>query len=213
MLPATSGIGIAIDLVNVLNGSGRQAIVSAIEIWTVNTNAIVNPTVRLDLSTDNGLSWSTLAASVPLGRYGQATFDWTVPSPLWGPRKLAYTVPLRTTSCRSMVNLRKPFRSLALGDRSISTIILSRATSFSTASGDDANLGTTPDSPMETLSAILAAYTPTAGDVVYVDSGDCFAGQEYRPDCPEDAHLCIQGPATGDYSIAIILATAVTASS
>ena len=42
---------------------------------------------------------------------------------------------------------------------------------FTTAPGDNANTGKSPDQPMASLFALLAAYDLGPGDVVYVDTG------------------------------------------
>ncbi len=42
---------------------------------------------------------------------------------------------------------------------------------YTTAVGNDANSGKSPDQPMASLGALLRAYTLTAGDTVYIDTG------------------------------------------
>ena len=64
---------------------------------------------------------------------------------------------------------------------------------YTTAVGNDANSGKSPDAPMATLQALLAAYTLQPGDVIYVDTGtynlltNIVLG-------PQDSGITIQGP-------------------
>ena len=65
---------------------------------------------------------------------------------------------------------------------------------FTTAVGNDANSGKSPDAPMATLRAMLAAYIFQAGDVIHVDTGTY---RLYRNIVvsPQDSGVTIQGPA------------------
>ena len=58
---ASGGNGITLELLNQL--SGRQAILSGIELTAANAGGVAAPTVNLEVSTDNGGSWSTVATS------------------------------------------------------------------------------------------------------------------------------------------------------
>jgi hypothetical protein len=66
--------------------------------------------------------------------------------------------------------------------------------------GDDSNSGKSPDQPMASLSALLAAYSPHSGDTVYVAAGtynllvNVVLG-------PQNSGLHIVGPSTGPAAI------------
>ncbi|HEV3345215.1 MAG TPA: right-handed parallel beta-helix repeat-containing protein, partial [Pirellulales bacterium] len=65
---------------------------------------------------------------------------------------------------------------------------------FTTAVGDDANSGKTPDAPMATLRAMLTAYTFQAGDVIHVDTGTYRLYRNIVVSA-QDSGVTIQGPA------------------
>ncbi len=190
---ASGGSGITLDLVNLI--SSQEAVLSAIEVWTANPTAPANPTTRLELSDNSGATWSTIASSVPLDRYGQAIFNWTVPTlPVGTTQALIRTVSNDSTTIKGQspqsFSIAGSGRSFYINDSSAT------GDEFSTAIGDDANLGTTPDTPMNTLSALLTAYKPTTGDVIYVDSGYYLLDKNIVLTA-QNTGLRIQGPATG----------------
>ena len=61
------------------------------------------------------------------------------------------------------------------------------------AVGDDANSGKSPDSPMASLAALLAAYDLDPGDVVYVDAGIYNLTDDLRV-LFDDAGFTLRGP-------------------
>ncbi len=59
----SGGSGIALAL---LNDTYQPAILSGIEVSAANPHGVANPTVNLQLSTDNGATWTTLAAGLTM---------------------------------------------------------------------------------------------------------------------------------------------------
>jgi hypothetical protein len=74
---AAGGSGIELELVSKTNSGAR---ISGIELVQVNSDGVANPTVDLQLSTDNGGSWTTIAAGLGVDRFGHGSFLTTAPT-------------------------------------------------------------------------------------------------------------------------------------
>ena len=92
---------------------------------------------------------------------------------------------------------------------------------FTTAAGDNANDGKSPDRPMASLAALLSAYDLNPDDVIHVDAG-AYAMVRNAVITAQDAGVRIKGPAsavallnrantaTGSYAIELVNADGVT---
>ena len=58
------------------------AVLSGIEVYSANANGVANPTVNLQLSADDGATWSTIATNLTMDRFGRGSYIWTVPTNL-----------------------------------------------------------------------------------------------------------------------------------
>jgi Ca2+-binding RTX toxin-like protein len=164
---ATGGNGINLSLVS--DGTSYGAMVNAIEVDQAVAGGAVAPTANIQVSTDNGLTWSLIATNVPINRYGQGQFIWTVDRTTTGS-----TVLIRVTS-GTLVATSQPFL-LANGGTSFYIDDSSLAgNQYTTAVGNDANSGKSPDQPMASLAALLRAYPIGPGDTIYVDTGNYVA--------------------------------------
>ena len=67
---------------------------------------------------------------------------------------------------------------------------------YTTAPGNNANSGTSPDQPMANLAALLAAYNFGPGDTIYVDNGTYDLLRDVIL-APQDSGVTIVGPSTG----------------
>lgn len=67
---------------------------------------------------------------------------------------------------------------------------------FTTAIGDNANSGKSPDRPMASLAALIAAYDLNAGDVIHVDTGNYELLRNIVLTA-EDSGVRIEGPLVG----------------
>ena len=129
-------------------------------------NLVSGATVRVEFSFNGGSSWSVLSTNIAVtnGMY-------TVTATNFGSSQFAvWRVVLESEpSVLDANNTNFIFRAgpftYFVNDASTAGDV------YCTAPGNDANLGTTPDLPKATLSAILTNYTLAAGDVVYVDTG------------------------------------------
>ncbi len=78
-----SGIASSQGLITVslLATTSAQAIISGIELLKVNALGQASPVANLEYTADGGTNWLPMigASAVTLDRYGNATFNWTVP--------------------------------------------------------------------------------------------------------------------------------------
>ena len=73
---AAGGTGINLSLVS--QGGDYGAMINAIEVDQAVPGGTVAPTANIQVSTNNGASWAILATNVPINRFGQAQYIWTV---------------------------------------------------------------------------------------------------------------------------------------
>jgi len=90
----SGGAGILIELVNVTN---NNAILSGIELDSVNPSPVPSPTANLQLSTDGGSTWNTIATNQPLDPYGNGSYLWTAAPQTSGPTAL-FRVSINSTA-------------------------------------------------------------------------------------------------------------------
>ena len=125
--------------------------------------------MNLDLSVDQGLSWTTLAAGLGLDGFGRGSYLWTA-----GPETDGNTALIR----RPRQDGSRP------EDVSDAAFLIANAGTdyyvndgsrdgdvLTTAPGDNAASGKTPAQPMTSLTSLLAAYDLDPGDVIHVDTG------------------------------------------
>lgn len=125
--------------------------------------------VRIQVSTNAGTSWTTLATNVPAT---QGTYAWT-PKAAHQTSVAKWRVQSVADSSVSSEN-EHVFGVRTSGNVSLSYYVNDASTdgdAFCTAPGNDANDGGTPSTPKATLQAVLDEYQLLAGDVVYVDTG------------------------------------------
>ena len=192
---ASAGGGLSIDLVNL---TGPQAILAAVEIFTATPQGTATPTAALELSSDGGTNWSPIAGAgaVTFDRWGTSTFNWTIPAnQAQGnnyrirARATASTGEISDTSNASFIVANAGTDYYVNDDSLVGDV-------FTSAVGNNAASGKSPDQPLESLTALLAAYTFGPGDVIHVDAGSY---QLIKSIVLTTAHtgLRIEGPSTG----------------
>ncbi len=166
----SNGKGLSIDLINKLGGG---AVLSAIEVFSATPQGTANSIVALDYSS-NGVDWIAIpgATAVRLDRWGNGKFNWTIPADF----AIGNNYKIRARSTGSTGEIKDssdtPFlvtnagHDFYLNDKSKAGDV------FTTAIGKNANSGKSPDQPIASLQALLAAYSFGPGDVVHVDSGN-----------------------------------------
>ena len=163
---ASGGTGILLDLVNVTQD---VALLSGIEVTADNPAGVANPTVNLDLSTDNGGSWTTLATGLTMDRFGRGSYMWTA-----GPETAGNTALIRVTANDGSQPQDTSDEPFLIANNGHDYYVNDSATAgdvFTTAVGNNLNSGKSPDQPMASVQALLAAYDLDPGDVVHVDTG------------------------------------------
>ena len=166
---ASGGNGIALALVNV---TSNPAVLSGIELSAANPGGMASPTANVQLSADNGATWTTLAANQPLDNYGSGSYLWTVP---------ANQTPGNQYLMRVVANSGGQPVGVSAGNFLVAPSGANyyvndgsqTGDQYTTAVGSNVNSGKTPDQPMSSLAALLAAYRGDfhAGDTIYVDNG------------------------------------------
>ena len=164
---ATGGNGIDLSLVSVSGYYG--AMINAIEVDQTVPGGAVAPTVNLEVSTNDGATWSPIATDVPINRFGQAQYVWTVDRTTTGSTALIRAVSGALTATSQPVLLANGGTIFYIDNSSLT------GNQYTIAIGNDANSGKSPDQPMASLAALLRAYPIVAGDTIYVDTGNYVA--------------------------------------
>lgn len=164
---ASGGSGINLELIRI--GNTYNPIISGIEILAVNPSGVANPTFALDVSSDNGQSWRTIADGLTVDRFGAGSFDW-IPTAADVSSQALLRVRSNDLTRPEGVSDR-PFMIAPAGQRFYVNDGSLEGDVFTTAVGNDANSGKSPDSPMASLAYLIATYSLGPGDVVHIDAG------------------------------------------
>ena len=73
---ASGGSGIKLELVT-SDSNGWSAILNGLKLTAANPAGVANPKVDLQLSLDNGSTWSTLASGLTMDAFGRGSYSWT----------------------------------------------------------------------------------------------------------------------------------------
>ncbi len=90
----TGGDGLRIDFTHDI--ANYSADVAAIEIFRTNPNGFVVSSADLEISTDMGVTWASVASNVLMDRFGRGSFDWTA-----GPQTNGNEALFRVTSVQN----------------------------------------------------------------------------------------------------------------
>jgi hypothetical protein len=165
---ATGGTGLTVFLASLSGYAG--AVLSGLEVLADNPNGVAAPTVNLDLSADNGVTWTSLVTNVPLDRFGNGNYPWTIPA----NQPLGSQYLIRVTSndgSHPTALSSQPFLITINGHAYYVNDNSTTGDVFTTAVGNNANSGKSPNQPMANLAALLSTYDLGPGDTVYVDAG------------------------------------------
>ena len=162
---ASGGSGIALQIVA---DTFVGAILSGFRVSQAFAGGAATQTANVQVSTDNGANWTTVATNQPLDVEGRGSFTWTPSAATNGATAMVRVVAndaANTTSATSGPFLIAPAGNVFYVNGS------SSAGSITTAGGSDANDGKSPATPMSSIQAVLNAYHPGAGQTIRVDSG------------------------------------------
>jgi len=188
-LTVSAGAGLLLELVNVTD---PQALLSGIEIVRTNSIGTANPTVDLEVSTDGGNNWTTIGTDLPVDRYGNGSFAWA-------PDTASDNAIMRVVanSGSQPVDVSDASFQIAPGGNEFYVNVLGDSdltnNQFASIGGSNLNHGKSPDQPMSSLFALIHAYDLTDGDIIYVDVGNYVAYGDIRMDSV-DSGFRIQGP-------------------
>jgi parallel beta-helix repeat protein len=190
---AAGGTGIAVQLVK--DGGSQQPILSGIEVVAANAAGLAAPTASLALSSDGGVTWTALASGLPMDRFGQSSYDWTIPATT--PQGSAYLIRVTADQgTQPSAVSDAPFLITNAGHSYYVNGASTANAAYTTALGNNANSGKSPSQPMATLEALLAAYALGPGDIVYVDTGK-YSDLKNSVLGPQHSGVRIQGPLIG----------------
>ena len=162
----TGGKGLSLDLVNDADNNSLPAFVDGIELDRAVPGGAAVPTANIEVSTDDGATWSPIASNVAVNRFGLGQYVWTVDRTTAGNTALVRVTSDGVSGVSGAFLLANGGTSYYVNDGS--TV----GDQYTTAVGNDANSGKSPDQPMASLGALLRAYTLRPGDTVYVDTGN-----------------------------------------
>ncbi len=182
----TGGDGLSLAF---LNQSYYSATIAAIELLRANPAGQSDPRATVELSRDNGSTWTTLATNVAHDPNGRGEYLWTIPANF----ETAGSTALVRVAVNPTDVSDRPFlianngRDFYINDGQTTGDV------FTTAVGSDLNSGKSADRPMATLAALLEAYDLEPGDVIHVDTGNYITVQNILIGA-EDAGVRIEGP-------------------
>ena len=184
---ASGGKGLSVELTSSNNG---YIPLCALELTAPNPSPVPSPTANLQLSTDNGANWTTIASNQPLDAFGRGTYQWTAGPTTTGPTAL-FRVAIANTS---LTGTSQPFGIYNGGSDYYVNDSSTTGDLLTTAVGKNTNSGKTPDSPLADIQAVLSEYNPGAGATIHVDTGSYTLVHDLTLTAA-NAGLTIQGPA------------------
>ena len=196
---ASGGSGISLEL---KNDTSNPAFLNAFEIAAANSGGTANPTANIQVSTDNGSTWTTIATNQPIDPEGRGSYLWTPTAQTSG-----YTALVRVAANNAAATTgtsQRPFLIASPGNAFyVSNSSTTAGNVFTTALGNNVNSGTSPNQPMASIEAVLNDYQPGAGDVIYVDNGTYALFHNLNVPLA-DSGIAIEGPAAGSGATAIL---------
>ena len=189
---ASGGTGINLNLVN---DTYTGAVLSGIEVFAPNSNGVANPTVNLQYSPDSGTTWSTIVTNLTMDRFGRGSYTWSIPTTLASGnqyliRAVSNDGTNPTGASPQAFQITNNGHNYYVNDGSMTGDV------YTTAPGNNANSGKSPDHPMANLAALLAAYTFVPGDTIYVDNGTYNLLRNVELTA-QDSGVTIVGPTSG----------------
>ncbi|MGA2498773.1 MAG: right-handed parallel beta-helix repeat-containing protein [Tepidisphaeraceae bacterium] len=184
---ASGGTGLFVELISV---SGIPTL-SAMDLSTPNPTPVPSPTANLQVSTDSGNTWNTIATNQPIDAYGHGSFQWIPSTTTTGPTAL-FRATINNTS---LAGTSQPFAIYNGGTDYYVNDSSQVGDTLTTAIGNNANSGKSSSSPVADIQAVLSQYNPGAGATIHVDTGTYVLVHNLTLTAANSG-LKIQGPAT-----------------
>ncbi len=186
---ATGGTGITLQL---KNDTYNPAILNGFEISQAVVGGAASQTVNLQVSTNNGGTWTTIATNQPIDAEGRGSYVWTPTAQTTGYTALVRVVANNaagTTGVSGSFLIANAGTAFYVNDSSTTGDV------YTTAVGNNANSGTSPSAPMASIEAVLNDYQLIPGDTIYVDNGTYTLFHNINIPVA-DSGIIIQGPTT-----------------
>ncbi len=193
---AAGGAGITVELTNVTG----QAVLSGIEIAAANPLGVASPAVDLELSTNSGATFASIAGAsgLAMDRFGRGSFLWTA-----SPQTSGNTALVRASANSGSMphdDSNEPFLIAGAGSEYFINLAADPDGNDNEyvdpfVSGDNTNSGKTPSDPMASVRALFNAYDLDSGDTVFVDTGSYSLVANLLIDVT-DAGVTLQGART-----------------
>lgn len=155
---------VALDLVTV----EQRSRLNAIEVIRHRDEGVAEPTFVAEASFDDGSTWEVIADDIAIDRFQRGTLEWTPDEATDGRSAL---VRLSSTHGPEAASVSESFLVANDGNTYYVNNTVLEDLVHTTAAGNNLNSGKSPDAPMASLTALLNAYTPGEGDIIYIDSG------------------------------------------
>ncbi len=200
---AAGGKGILLDLVN-RSTQGWQTIVFGMEV-AEEVPASGTWLASLDISTDLGTTWTTVATTQTFDRFGAAVFNWTPTAATNGTTALMRVTATNGTETLTDLSDR-PFSIVGAGNVYYVDDASNEGDQYTPdAIGDNANDGRSALRPMASLAALLRLYDLKPGDIVYIDTGVYQVFQNIALNADDSGTatnaVTLQGPTNGNAAI------------
>ena len=185
-----------LELVQVLSPNGLEKFEVGQQVllsWR-SAGLLAGGRVDVELSADGGAHWTTLAPGLTLDANGRGSYLWTIDTPTDGNTALIRVRAHDGSRPEDVSD--EPFLIASAGADYYVNDTSTDSDVLTTASGDNALSGKSPDRPMASLFALLAAYDLDLGDVIHVDTGTYRLVRNIVIAAP-DGGVRIEGPVTG----------------
>jgi parallel beta-helix repeat protein len=184
---ASGGNGISLQL---KNDTTNPAFLNGFELSAANPAGTASPTADVQVSTNNGASWTTIAANVSMDAEGRGSAIWTPTT-----QTSAATALVRVIANNAVLTTgtSQPFFIANSGNAYYVNDSSTTGDVYTTAVGNNANSGKSPSAPMASIEAVINTYHPGAGDTIYVDNGTYNLFHDINIPVI-DSGLTIQGP-------------------
>ena len=178
------------------NGLNRYSAGGTMRIeWTSTLDSPVN--IDLYAATGYQPGVSVPVASIADDLVAAGVIDWSIPADGSVPLDTSYLVVVQSMSGTQPSDVSDaPFFIANAGNEYYVNDGSLNGDQYTTAVGDDLNLGKSPDQPMRSLGALLRSWTLSPGDVIYVDSGDYSIAFDIVLGT-QHSGLTVQGPTNG----------------
>jgi hypothetical protein len=156
-----------------------------------------SPTASLSISLDDGVTWTSIASRIAVNATtGVGSYNWTPTATTPGGNNTALIRVVAEQGTGATDTSDTPFLIADGGHDYYVNDASTAGDTLTTAVGDNANSGKSPDRPMASLYALLQQYDLSAGDIVHIDNGTYVSLRDFVI-TPDDSGVRIQGPATG----------------